>query len=284
VSSSPGPPNPAASTPACVDFVDPETAGRLVAWSTALLTGRAAPSAAAAAIEAGSHGHVVEGFPGSAAEVSLADVLARLPDAAPRRLAMVLPVSGDPLGLSSTDAFARAALMAEVGVALEYGSDSLGLVPEPDPRGSSYLGVRWRVYPGSAAAVPPVTIDPSVILEQSERELRRALRAATESLAGLNLAHWRAESVAGREAADLALRARVRALPPNWPAPARALGERALALWRVLRVASRDAGAASASASVARGEALRGLSRAVRDAAMVAYNVPAAALLDTGTG
>jgi hypothetical protein len=49
-------------------------------------------------------------------------------------------------------------------------------------------------------------------------------------------------------------------------------------LWRIVRAARADAGAISASGSQARSQALSALSHAVREAAMVAYNVPLLAL------
>jgi hypothetical protein len=112
------------------------------------------------------------------------------------------------------------------------------------------------------------------VVEQADRALGRALRAATNELAALDLAHWRPEVAAGRKEAEAALRAAGQRFPPGWPPPARALAERALMLWRIVRAARADAGAISASGSQARNQALSALSHAVREAAMVAYNVP----------
>jgi len=83
--------------------------------------------------------------------------------------------------------------------------------------------------------------------------------------------------------ATAALRTRLRALPPSWPPAARALAERSIGLWRALDVVGADDGAASASAHAARRSAVRALSHAVREAAMVAFNVPASALLADST-
>lgn len=265
--------------------VEPEVAGLFVAWTAAAA---AAPAAArghlgadraAAAIEAGTDGHVVAGLPGHPPEATMAEAVGWLLDAEPRQLSLVLPVAGDPLGLSGTGGFAEAALLAESGITVECAAGWFGLVPEPDLRGSSYRGVRWRLHPTPSALMPAVGADPQRIVEQADRALRRALRAATEALAGVDLAQWRDESVAGRSAADAAIRAKPRPLPPAWPVAARVLAERSLALWRVVRVAALDAGAASASGSSVRSAALRDLSHAVREAAMTAYNVPARVLL-----
>jgi hypothetical protein len=275
VSSSPTP-----SGPTTFDgTVAPDVAGSLTAWLAALAAGRASVDRVAEAIQAGTDGHVVDGLPGAASELTAVEAVTALQELRVVRLTMVLPVAGDPLGLNGASAFTTAAVAAATAaVAVEYDGGSLGWVPEPDLRGSSYRGVRWRVYPGSAAS-PPVTLDPERIIEQADRALRRALRAAAESLENVDLAHWRPEVAAGRAAADAAIESRVRALPPGWPPSARALAERALALWKVVQVANADPGAATASSSAVRTETLRGLSRAVREAATVAYNVPAAALL-----
>ena len=262
----------------------PEQAGRLVAWAAAVAAGHASIATAADVIEAGTSGHVVTGTPslgatsGTAAELPLREALDWLRRAGPCALTFVLPTWGDPLGLGTAGTLTQAAVLAETAVVVSCVDNTFGWVPEPDARGSSYAGVRWRAYPGSAMA-PTVDIAADRIVEQADRALRRALREATEALAEVDLARWRAEAAAGREAAEVALRTRARAMPPSWPAPARALGERALALWQVVRIAASDSGAISASGATVRADALRTLSHAVREAAMTAYNVPAAVML-----
>lgn len=277
--------------PLVADHVDPEAAGRLVAWTAAIACGRARAHDAAAAIEAGTDGHVADGVPACVGEVPILETLSWLGGPAVRGVALVLPVAGDPLGCGDGGVFTQAAVLAEQAIVVQRdggvrndeakGATSVGLVPAPDFRGSSYRGVRWQAYPDIAvnpALNPPVTMAPDRIVEQADRALRRALREATASLDAVDLARWRADAVAGRAAADMAIRSKVRGLPPGWPPAARDLSQRALALWRVLRVASADSGAASATACLARAAALRQLSHAVREAAMVAFNVPAAAM------
>jgi len=222
---------------------------------------------------------VVAGLGGTSSELPLLDALDAIRRMRLRRVTLVLPCPGDPLGLRDNSEFARTTILAGAGVAIDVGHDAFGLVPEHDRRGSSYAGIRWRAHPGGAET-PPLTVDPDRLVEQADRALRRALRAATEILAGVDLAHWRAEATAGRHEVDLAMRAHRRAFPPDWPAPARELGNRALALAGALRVAASDPGAMSASGSLTRAQTLRDLSRAVREALTTAYNVPAAALLD----
>jgi hypothetical protein len=303
-------------------LADPELCGRFAAWFAATLGNRVDLDAALAAIEAGSDGHVVSGWPdwrvdadgndgveliarlpdvgAVAVEFALADVVAQLLRIGVTRVSLVLPVAGDPLGLTGAGAFSAAALDAECGVLLVTEQARIGLIPTPDKRGSSYRGWRWQVLieslesvdaleaavhddpPSPAAGFAPVgdlpAPDPLHVVEQADRALGRALRAATNELAALDLAQWRPEVAAGRKAAEAALRAAGQRFPPGWPPPARALAERALMLWRIVRAARADAGAISASGSQARSQALGALSHAVREAAMVAYNVPLLAL------
>lgn len=269
--------NPAPA-PSSDPVVDAESAGRLVAWTASCAVGRTPIAAAAEAIEAGTSGQVVSGLPETTSDLDLGEALEWLQRAGIQRLTLTLPTAGDPLGLTSGGPLLQAAVLAESAAVIETAHGSLGLVPAPDRRGSSYAGVRWLVLPGAAIS-PALTVSPDRVIEQADRALRRALRAASEELEGIDLAVWRSEAETGRSAADAALHARTRTLPSAWPAQARALAERSIALWRVLRVAASDQGAASASGSLLRVDALRSLSHAVREAAQTAYNVPAAALL-----
>ena len=269
-------------------YPNPADAGHLVAWVAAVIAAHAEIGQAAAAIEAGNHGHVVRSpvDPSAhvpASELPIAQALEALRDARPRKVALLLPEFGDPLGLRDDSPLARAALGAGSAVAFDAGGPGFGWVPELDQRGSSYRGVRWHQLPG-AADIPAITADAERIVEQADRALRRALRAATTALSDVDLALWRPEVAAGRHAADAALRSRLHALPPGWPPAARQLGERALALWHVVRIVAADPSGASASAVALRADAVRALSRAVREAAMAAFNVPAAAMLDRSGG
>ena len=262
--------------------VDPQLAGLLAAWTAATAARRASLAQAVAALESTADGHVVHGLPGrpgsATSELSLADVLAEFVDARPDAVRVAFPAPADPLGLRGAGPFTSSALLARSAVIV----DGVGLVPEMDQRGSSYRGVRWRAFEVdvvSELTAPALNVEPSRIIEQADRALRRALRDATEALADVDLARWRPEASSGGVAAAAALRTRLRALPPSWPVAARALAERSIALWHALDVVSSDDGAASMSASAVRLTAVRELSHAVREAAMVAFNVPASALL-----
>jgi len=303
-------------------LADPELCGRFAAWFAAALVNRVDTDGALIAIEAGSDGHVVTGWPdwrvdvdggdgvgliarlpdvgAVAVDLALADVVGQLLRIGVTQVSLVLPVAGDPLGLTGAGPFSAAALEAECGVLLVTDQARIGLIPTPDKRGSSYRGWRWQVLIERLGSVDPLEAvvlgapsipasafapigdlpapDPLHVVEQADRALGRALRAATNELAALDLAHWRPEVAAGRKEAEAALRAAGQRFPPGWPPPARALAERALMLWRIVRAARADAGAISASGSQARSQALSALSHAVREAAMVAYNVPLLAL------
>jgi hypothetical protein len=260
----------------------------LAAWAAAAVGRQVKIDQAAAALESVADGHVVVGLAGrcdaASTELSLAAALTELVDARPPVVRVAFPAPGDPLGLGAAGPFTSSAVLA--GSAVVVGG--VGLVPEPDPRGSSYRGVRWQAFRLTAAATsavasPALDVAPSRIIEQADRALRRALRDATQALEDVDLARWRPQAATGGLAAAAALRTTLRALPPSWPLAARALAERSIGLWRALDVVGADDGAASASADAMRRSAVRDLSRAVREAAMVAFNVPASALLAHST-
>lgn len=264
--------------------VDPQVAGLLASWTASTAARQATMAQAVAALESVADGHVVRGLPArdgaASSELLLVDALPELVSAKPAVVRVVFPAPGDPMGLRGAGAFTSSALLAGAAVVI----DGVGLVPEPDLRGSSYRGVRWQVFDlrtptPSDVAAPALTVEPSRVIEQTDRALRRALRAATEALEGVDLARWRPEASSGGVAAAAALGGRLRGLPPSWPVAARGLAERSIALWRALDVVSADDGAASVSAGTVRRSAVRELSHAVREAAMVAFNVPASALL-----
>jgi hypothetical protein len=278
--------------------IDPDVAGRFACWLAASIGGGVDESRAVSAVESGSDGHVVDDLPGSLAETPLSDSWPLLVARRPHRIAVILPAPGGTLPVAGNGAFARAALDAGAGVLLESAGERTGLVPRRDSRGSSYQGYRWLAFtedaghllddagladgPGASSwaltAELPAAAVPRAI-EQTDRALRRAIRAATETLSEIDLAHWRPEVAEGGAAADLALRTTRDRLPPGWPPAARALLERALGLWRVLQVAMTTPVAASSSSTVMRDAALRELSHEIRESLMVAYNAPLHVLL-----
>jgi hypothetical protein len=277
--------------------VDPGVAGRLASWLAATIGGVADDATAIAAIESGTDGHVIDNLPGCLADcsssttpacsdIALTDGWPLLRATRPTRIAVVLPAPGGALPAVGSGPFARAALIDGSGVLLEGADVRLGLVPRHDPRGSSYRGIRWIAFvqsPNPAVGVLPATDVPLPdvprVVDQSDRALRRAIRAATETLGDIDLARWRPELASGSDNAEALYRATRDRLPACWPPAARALVERALGLWWVLQVAVTVPGASSASATALRDDALRQLAQAVRESLMVAYNAPAQPLL-----
>ncbi len=245
-----------------------------------MCTRDADPVTAAAAIETGSDGHVVIGLPGCAGDVPLVDALRWLEGAGAARLTFALPVPADPLGVAHPGDFGTAATEAGAGIiATTHRAGTFGWVPVLDERGSSYRGWRWRLFATETPSAAQLPEEPLRLLDQADRQLRRALRAATDTLAAADLTRWRAEATSGRAAAAAALERHLGPWPARWPPAARALSEQAFALLHVLGVAEQDTGGASASVQRKRGEVLRELSRAVRAAAIVSFDVPAAAAL-----
>ena len=73
---------------------------------------------------------------GASSEHSIADALRQWVDARPRSVRVAFPAPGDPLGLYGVGAFTSSAIVAQCAVVMDGGT-RLGLVPEPDLRGSS---------------------------------------------------------------------------------------------------------------------------------------------------
>jgi hypothetical protein len=219
----------------------------LVAWGNAWLTGHAGLD------EAADHVEAVAG-PTVTGEVPLRKYLANLRADGLRELRLALPAPGDPLGLSGPPSFNSAAVDAGEAAIAVLDDRNLGLVPAPDLRGSSYVGVRLEAHDSG-----PVRHDlPS--LAEAERELSDAMRSATEALASIGgPAHDRPEP-----------RRRSGELAPGHPARAHRVAALANRLATVLRLAD-DRGLTSGQIAV-RAAALRELDRAVRRALVAAHH------------
>ncbi|HUR07853.1 MAG TPA: hypothetical protein VM347_35290 [Nonomuraea sp.] len=168
---------------------------------------------------------------------------------------LALPAPGDPLGLSGPPAFNAAAVEAGQAVIAVLADRCLGLVPSPDLRGSSYIGVRLAVHPSG-----PVRVDlPSVA--EAEHELSIAMRSATETLAAAGGPAQEWPDRLGRLGGELA---------PGYPGRAHRVSALATRLAAVLRLA--DERGLTSGEIAARGAVLRELDRAVRRALVAAHH------------
>ncbi|HVV10653.1 hypothetical protein [Amycolatopsis sp.] len=244
----------------------------LTVWTSAWLSGAAAPDDVLDALLAWGDAHEVvaadaesavgldlplEGdFPGTPVQL-LASLRAN--GAGPAQL--VLPVPGDVRGLGGGGPFTEAALRA--GEAMLLPEAGFGLVPQPIAEGL----VRWQVYKVDSSATPEY-----VGIADAEHGLTDAIRDSAGALQALDVAKDRPGV---RAELSAFLRARPR---PEWPAgmPGRALRvlQRAEEIGAILAVAETDepGGAVSASAALLRADALRPLGNAVRIARYAAVN------------
>jgi hypothetical protein len=243
------------------------TSGRVVSWGNSWLSGHVSLERCVEAIQDGADGHVVIGLPGETQELPLGWALGRARTLGVSHLRLALPVPGDPIGLGGPSSLTDEAIAIGEAVVLEGTAEPLGWVPEPDRRGSSYEGVRWRTLP---ARQPQPADLPS--LTEAEHELADGVRHATEVLASLDVAHLTPE------VADELRRLRAggfatRGLAPGYPPRAYQVLERAQRLRGLVKLARLNEGAAvSASAMRARSDALTLVDHAARRAAMAAYN------------
>ncbi|MER6007144.1 hypothetical protein ABT120_51995 [Nonomuraea angiospora] len=220
----------------------------LVAWGNAWLAGHVGLDEAADHVEAA-------GGPTVADDVPLRKYLANLRSDGLREFRLALPAPGDPLGLSGPAPFNSAAVDAgEAAIAVLDGRN-LGLVPVPDLRGSSYVGVRLEIHDSG-----PVRHDlPS--LSEAERELSEAMRSATDTLSAVEGPLQSRPSAVGHRGGELA---------PGYPARAHRVSTLATRLAAVVRLA--DERGLTSGQVAARATALRDLDRAVRRALVAAHH------------
>ncbi|MGY1814436.1 hypothetical protein [Blastococcus sp. SYSU D00820] len=235
-------------------------AGRLAAWSTAWLSGRASYDDALAGIT-GDRAHVVTGLPGETGAVPLGPALSALRGLGERRLRLVLPVPGDVRGLPAVPGLAAAAL--EAGQAAV--GDRLAWLPEAGPE-----VVTWTVVPLDGVPLPPPPVEGT--LRAASGALDLAVGDAARTLARLDLARWHPEVPA--LLAGLARPAPAPGMPDDTDPVALSVLGRAERLARVLDLATADApgGAVTHGQAAARDAALRPLADAVRTAVTAAYN------------
>jgi hypothetical protein len=241
----------------------------LVAWGNAWLTGHVGLDEAADIVERQGGPHVVHGVPGEGGEVPLRRGLGALRLAGMSALRLALPAPGDPLGLTGPAAFNTTAIDVGEAVLAAVGSQSLGLIPTEDRRGSSYLGTRWTVHetrPG-----PP----DAPLLPEADQQLTLAMREATESLLSVDgTLEWRPEIAEALSALrESRGHEQVGGLAPGYPARAHRVAALAGRLAVVVDLAWATEGACLSAAQVQRrAEALRTLDRAVRRARVAACN------------
>ncbi|MER6944082.1 hypothetical protein ABT294_08670 [Nonomuraea sp. NPDC000554] len=220
----------------------------LVAWGNAWLAGHVGLD------EAVDHAETVGG-PAVVGAVSLRGYLADLRSDGLTELRLALPAPGDPLGLSGPPEFNSAAIDAGEAVVAVLSERCLGLVPAPDLRGSSYVGVRLAVHESR-----PARHDlPS--MAEAEQELSAAIRSATEALTDVDGPAQDRPDQLGRAGGELA---------PGYPGRAHRLSALAARLAAVLRVA--DERGLTSGQIATRGAALRELDRAVRRALVAAHH------------
>jgi hypothetical protein len=219
----------------------------LVAWGNSWLTGHVGLDEAADRVEAAC-GPVVAG------EVPLRAYLANLRADGLTGFRLALPAPGDPLGLSGPPELNSAAVDAGEAVIVVLPGRCLGLVPEPDLRGSSYVGVRLDIHESG----PPRADLPSVA--EAERELSAAMISATEALTAVDGPALSRPGEPGRGGE----------LAPGYPGRAHRVSVLAARLAAVLRLA--DDRGITAGQIATRAAALRDLDHAVRQALVAAHH------------
>jgi hypothetical protein len=255
---------------------EPARSARLAAWGTAVLRGEVASVAAVRAVTGDDEPHGVEFTVDALGDLpacsDLAGLLTVLACSGVPGLRVVLPRPGDVLGLPGPPAFNRATLEAGECVLTEPLPDgrSWGLIPQITPFGSPWEPgtlVTWQVH-----GVLPRRVTDVGSLAEAERELREALREATETLAGLDVTRWRddaAERIAALRGGGLPSRA----LPPTASQRSAAVLATALRIEAIVELATEDdGGAATLHDAQARHHALRGLDGVTRRAVTAAVN------------
>lgn len=251
----------------------PPRSALLACWANAWLAGESSLPELVARVTAYDDDHTVTGL--WVDDLELEQAAGRLRAEGVRRLRVVLPAPGDPLGLPGPGPFTSAALVAGEGVlALRDDGTGSGLVPTVTAHGSELDGtvttVVWTAYPVEVAGP-----DQGPYLHEAEHDLRLGVVDAARALAELDVARWNPEI--GDALHDLRRAARRGLdddeLPGSWPPRARQLLVQARQLSGVLSLALQDVGGAVSSFEASeRDRVLRDLARVVRRARVAAYN------------
>lgn len=247
--------------------------GALVAWGNAWLTGHVGLDEAVDAMERVAGPGVVYGISGVNEEVPLRRGLGDLRMAGLTELRLALPVPGDPLGLPGPPELNVAAIEAGGAALISLAGNPAGLVPTEDRRGSSYIGVRWRVF----EALPGPPDVPS--LAEADHQLSLALRETTNALLTVDDVSGRPPAIRPEILDALAAlrtshhKEPTGGLAPGYPPRAHRVAALAGRLAVVVELArGLDGRSLSAEQMRHRAEALNSLDRAVRRARVAAHN------------
>ena len=235
----------------------------LVAWGNAWLTGHIGLDEAADAVEDACGPGVVTGVPGESGDAPLRRALATLRGSGLTAFRLAKPAAGDPLGLGGPRELTVAAIEAGEAVLAECGGTCLGLVPEDDHRGSSYVGVRWTGHPAN-----PVNRSAVPSLAEADRELTLAMRGAADVLTGSGETEVRPELADALMSLRDAQHRAPNGLAPGYPGRAHRVAALAGRLAIVVDAALTDT--TTYTADDGRRQTLRDLDHAVRRALVAA--------------
>jgi hypothetical protein len=254
--------------------------GLMTAWLGAWLGGRAASDDLLTGAQRGDAPHTVRGIPDEPGAVPLSRVLPLLRRVAPAEVSLRLPVPGDPDGLSGV-MLARALRCGEAVAVQPIATDDPHahgwlLIPETDVRGSSLeplVTVEWELMPivGQLSGSPAN----AATLREAEHVLSESVTAAAEVIAEIGQVGRLSPEIV---AAIQSLRKRhglKLPLPSGSPPEAIRVLTTAQRLEAVVELAAGEQ-PLSAAADARRMEALREVSRAVRDAFRLAFAACAA--------
>ena len=250
--------------------------GVLTAWGNAYLVGRASLDEADVHTVGEDALHRVVGVPGESDPVPLSIALGRLRGAGVTGLRLVLPDSGDVIGLPGPVEVTAAAVTAKEAVLTVGPLDAPSWALIPTTAGDTAgVVVRWDLFE-VPRSVPPAGLP---TLSEAERGLAEAMTATTTTLDELDVARGRDDVGPALAAFDRQLRGLL--LPPTLPQRALRVVLAATRLLGVLALAMESDGAAvTAAEAEARTAALRPLRRAARYALCAAYSAES----DPGTG
>ena len=251
----------------------PPRSALFACWTNAWLAGDASLPDLVAKVVAHDDDHTVTGL--WVDDLELEQAAARLRADGVRRLRVVLPAPGDPLGLPGPGPFTQAALVAGEGaLALREDGSGTGLVPTLTSHGTELDGTVTTVL-WTAFAVEAAGPDQGPFLHEAEHDLRLGVVEAARALSDLEVARWSPEIGDALEDLRRATRHGIDEdeLPGSWPPRARQVLVQARQLAGVIQLATQDAGGAiDTREAEARDRLLRELARVVRRARVAAYN------------